>query len=152
MSAGLDARPIQKMCSASSVSDQDFGGNLTSLIATYSICDDSGATDDWGSREGHLRSHEVTIGFCQKKTRDKMEMRLTNGAKRLGSSRRFGRYLICILTNLGHNLTLTRSEFEIILHGQKIHFSKPSRRYKHGVVIFIFVSLLSKKLLMKNCL
>ena len=30
-------------------------------MTTYHICDDPGATDDWGSPEGHLRSHEVTI-------------------------------------------------------------------------------------------
>ena len=34
-------------------------------MATYPICDDPGAIDDRGSREGHLRSYKVTICFCQ---------------------------------------------------------------------------------------
>ena len=32
MNAELDARPIQKMCGAGSVSGPDFGENLTSLL------------------------------------------------------------------------------------------------------------------------
>ena len=37
--------------------------NSFSIIATHPICDDPGITDDLRSREGHLRSHEVTIHF-----------------------------------------------------------------------------------------
>ena len=32
-------------------------------LAIHPICDDPGATDDQGSWEGHLRSHEVKIRF-----------------------------------------------------------------------------------------
>ena len=42
-------------------------------MATHPICDDPGPTDDRGSREGHLRSNEVTIRFSPR-SRDMMEI------------------------------------------------------------------------------
>ena len=42
-------------------------------MTTHPICDDAGATDDRGLREGHLRSHEVAIRFSQI-TRHMMEI------------------------------------------------------------------------------
>ena len=36
---------------------------------THPICDDPGATDDWGSQEGHLSSHEVAIRFSANNSR-----------------------------------------------------------------------------------
>ena len=42
--------------------------NSFRIIATHPICDDPGATDDWGSLEGHLGSHEVTIRFFANNT------------------------------------------------------------------------------------
>ena len=47
--------------------------NSFRIMATHPICDDPGATDDWGSRGGHLRSNELKIRFSLI-TRDRMEI------------------------------------------------------------------------------
>ena len=53
------------------------------------LCDDPGTTDDRGSREGYLRSREVTIRFSPI-TRDGMEVDMRKCVKRLSSSIWFG--------------------------------------------------------------
>ena len=54
------------------------------ITTTHPICDYPGAADDRGSRECHLRPHEVTISFSPI-TRDKDGDTRANCAKRLVS-------------------------------------------------------------------
>ena len=89
-----------------------------------------------GSREGHLWSQSV---FRQ--TRDRKEMKTRKWCQTTWLAKMFRK--ICILTYLGHDLTLTwpdlRSVFEIDLPRSKDTFFESSPRAEHDGVIFIFV-------------
>ena len=71
---------------------------------TTQLFDDSGATDDWGSRGGHLRSNEVKILFSPI-TRDRMEIKVRKWYQATWPVKPIRE--ICILTYFGHDLTLT---------------------------------------------
>ena len=77
--------------------------NSFRIMTTHPICDDRGATDDRGSREGHLRSHEVTIRFSPI-TRNRMEIEMRKWCQTTWLVKPL--WTICILTFLGHDLTL----------------------------------------------
>ena len=68
------------------------------------ICADRGATDDRGSRGGHLRSNDVTIRFSPI-SRDRMEIETRKWCQTTWLVEPLQR--MCILTYLGHDLTLT---------------------------------------------
>ena len=111
-------------------------------MANHPICADPGATDDRGSRGGHLRSNEVTIRFSPI-SRDGMEIEMRKWCQTTLLVEPLQR--MCILTFLGHDLTLTwpdlRSNFQIDLQRSKCTCFEPARRGEHGGVIFIFVSI-----------
>ena len=115
-------------------------------MPTHSICDDTGAADDWGSRGRHLRSNEVKIRFspiiC-----DRMEVETRKWCQTTLLVKPLRK--MCILIFLGLDLTLTwpdMSNFEINLLRSKSTCVEPARRAKHDGIIFIFVSLNPKKL------
>ena len=85
-------------------------------MATHPICADLGATDDRGSQGGHLWSNDVTIRFSSI-SRDRTEIE----TRKLCQTTWLVEPLqsMCILTYLGHDLTLTwpelRPNFQIDL-------------------------------------
>ena len=136
------------------------------------ICDDPCATDDRDSREGHLRSHEVTISFSPI-TRDRMDVDTckwcqttllvkpprkmciltywvmtwpwrVNGAKLNLLSLRSRHGLSNAVCRL--SLSLTRGQIlKLTLQGQTVGIcSEPAWRGEPDGVIFIFISLISK--------
>ena len=102
-------------------------------------------SDDRGPWEGQLRSHEGIIRVSPI-TRDRMEMETRKWCQTAWLVKPL--WKICILTYLGHDLTLTcpdlRSDFEIDLSRSKRICPESARRGEHDGVIFIFISLLSK--------
>ena len=119
--------------------------NSFRIMATHPICADLGATDDRGSRGGHLRSNDVTIRFSPI-SRDRMEIETRKWCQTTWLVEPLQR--MCILTYLGHDLTLTwpdwRSNFQIDLSRSKSTCFEPAWRGEHDGVIFIFVSPISK--------
>ena len=68
-------------------------------------CDDPGATNDWGSQGGHLRSNEVEIRFLPI-TRDRIRMEIARH-KWCQTAWLFKLLqMICILTYFGHDLMM----------------------------------------------
>ena len=74
------------------------------IMTNNLICEDPAATDDRGSREVHLMSHEVKISFSQI-TRDRMEIETRKWCQTTWLVKPLRK--ICILTYFGHDLTLT---------------------------------------------
>ena len=90
------------------------------------ICDDPGATDDRGSREGQLGSHEVKIRFSPI-TRDRMEIEISKWWQTTWQVKPLRK--TCILTYFGHDLTLTWVQIlKLIFRGQKV-FRNGSTRH-----------------------
>ena len=67
------------------------------------ICADLGASDDRGLRGGHLRSNDVTIRFSPI-SRDRIEIETRKWRQTTWLVEPLQR--MCILTYLGHDLTL----------------------------------------------
>ena len=112
------------------------------------FCDDPGATDEWRSQGGQLRSNKVKIRFSPI-TREKLEIETGKWCQttRLVKTLR----KICILTYFGHNLTLTwpwpdlRSNFEIDPSRSKSTCFEPARQGEHdGAIIIFYISHIKK--------
>ena len=78
--------------------------NSFRAMATHHICDGPGATDDWGSWGGHLRSNEVKIRFSPV-TPDRMKIETRKWCQTTWFVKPLRK--ICILTYFVHDLTLT---------------------------------------------
>ena len=124
-------------------------------MVTHTICDDPGATDDWESREGHLKSSEATIRFSPI-TRAKMEIETWKWCSTTWLVNPLRN--ISMLTCFGHELTLTSPDLRLRSNDfpNQIDFSmskstcfKPARRVKHDMS-FLFSCLSYKKSSMKK--
>ena len=99
------------------------------IMDTHPICDDR------GSREGHLRSHKVTIRFSPI-TRDIMEIETRKWCETTCLVKTLRK--ICISTYFGHNLSWPDmiwsdlwSNFEIDLSRWKLHFFNRQTQWCH---------------------
>ena len=104
-----------------------------------------------GSREGHLRIHDVTIRFSPI-TRDKMEVETRKWCETTWLATTLRK--LCILTYLGPcsdlDLTWPEVKFWNWLLKIKSKFFEPAQRGKHDGIILTFISLISKKLSIKT--
>ena len=118
-------------------------------MATHPICADLVATDDRGSRGGHLRSNDITVRFLPI-SRDRKEIETCKWCQATWLVEPL--QAMCMLTYLGIDLSLTWPEVKFWNWPFKIKnaYFEPAWWGEHGDVFFIFVSLMSKKLLMKN--
>ena len=127
--------------------------NSFSIIATHPICARSGCNWRSGITGRSPEANEVAIRFSPI-SRDGMEIDASKCCQTTWLVEPLQRMCLCILTYLGHDLTLTwpdlRSNFQIDLLRSKSTCSEPARRGEHDGIIFIFVSPISKKVLMKN--
>ena len=73
-------------------------------MAIHPICDDPGATDDWWSPEGYLRSVEVALTFSPT-TRGRIEIETRKWCQTTWLVKPLRK--ICILTYSSHGLSLT---------------------------------------------
>ena len=103
---------------------------LTETTHFFRIMDTHPICDDRGSREGHLRSHKVTIRFSPI-TRDIMEIETRKWCETTCLVKTLRK--ICISTYFGHNLSWPDmiwsdlwSNFEIDLSRWKITFFEPT--------------------------
>ena len=100
------------------------------------ICADHAATDDRGSRGGHLRSNDAIIRFSLI-SRDRMEIETHKWCQTSWLVQPLS--MMCILTYLGHDLTLTWSWpemtrgqiFKSTFQGQKAHVSNRLNEAKY---------------------
>ena len=121
-------------------------------MTAHPICDDPGATDDWGSRKGHRRSHAVTIHFSPitRDIRDIDAKMVPNDLARQDASKDMQFDLLGSWPDLGVTWPGLRSNFEIDLSRAKGTCLEPALRGEHDVVIIIFTSPMSIKLSMAN--
>ena len=124
------------------------------IMATHPIFGDPGATDDWWSQGGHLRSNEVKWGqnpvFANNSLQDgdRDAQMVPNDLARQTASEYMHIDRLRSWPEFG--LTWPGSNFEIVLSRSKSTCFEPAWRAKNDGIIFIIVSLISKNLSMKN--
>ena len=118
-------------------------------MTTHPICDDPGATDDRGSRGGHLMSNEVTNGFSPI-TRDMMEIEARKWCQTALPVKSLQMHIDLLESWPDLDLPDLRSKFKIDLSMSESISSETARRDKHDGVIFIFCIFHIKKLFIKN--
>ena len=121
-------------------------------MTTHLICNDPGATDDRRSWEGQLRSHDVAIRFSPI-IRDRTGKETRKWCQTTWLVKLLRK--ICILTYLGHDLTLTWPDLtwgnilKLTFQGRKVH--DPSRLEEANTMVSVsFSCTLSKELPMKT--